>query len=244
MKPLHDKVAIVTGASRGIGRSIALHLAEAGAHVVVTYASSQDKAEAVVDDVQQHNVKGLAVQTDVRSLDSIQHLFTEVKDQLGRIDLLVNNAAGKNIFKPTAEMTVEEYDSMFDITRGVYFMLQQAAEQLEDGGSIINISSGVTRQAMAGGGAYGGCKAAIEQFTQSLAHELGDRGIRVNAVLPGVTKTDGLVLKQEQIDQLKQQTPLGRLGEPEDVAEVVAFLVSEQARWITAQLIGVNGGVV
>lgn len=244
MKPLHDKVAIVTGASRGIGRSIALHLAEAGAHVVVTYASSQDKAEAVVDDIQQHEVKGLAVQTDVRSLDSIQHLFTEVKDQLGRIDLLVNNAAGKNIFKPTAKMTVEEYDSMFDITRGVYFMLQQAAEQLEDGGSIINISSGATRQAMAGGGAYGGCKAAIEQFTQSLAHELGDRGIRVNAVLPGVTKTDGLVLEQDQIDQLKQQTPLGRLGEPEDIAEVVAFLVSEQARWITAQLIGVNGGVV
>ena len=244
MKPLHDKVAIVTGASRGIGRSIALHLAEAGAHVVVTYASSQDKAEAVVDNIQQHDVKGLAVQTDVRSLDSIQHLFAEVKDQLGRIDLLVNNAAGKNIFKPTAEMTVEEYDSMFDITRGVYFMLQQAAEQLEDGGSIINISSGATRQAMAGGGAYGGCKAAIEQFTQSLAHELGDRGIRVNAVLPGVAKTDGLVLEQEQIDQLKQQTPLGRLGEPEDLAEVVAFLVSEPARWITAQLIGVNGGVV
>ena len=244
MSSLSGKVAIITGSSRGIGRGIAERLGRDGASVVVTYAGNRDKAEEVVQAIESAGSKAIAIQVDVRSLEDVRMLFEKAIAQFGKIDILVNNAAGKNIFKPTADMTEDEYNSMFDITRGVYFTLQQAAHHLADGGRIVSISTSGTAMAIPAGGAYAGCKAAIEQFSAALAKEIGTRGITVNTISPGVTETDGLVLEQEQVNQLIAQTPLGRLGQPEDVANAVALLVCDDAHWITGQSIRANGGIV
>ncbi len=241
---LQGKVAIVTGSSRGIGRAIAERLGRDGADVVVTYAGNQAKAEEVVQTIASTGAKAFAIRVDMRKLEDVQSFFEKAIAQFGKVDILVNNAAGVNLFKPTAEMTVEEYNSMFDITRGVYFALQQATHHLADGGRIISISSSGTAMAIPASGAYAGCKAAIEHFSAALAKELGVRGITVNTVSPGVTATDGLVLAPEQVNQMIAQTPLGRLGQPADIADVVALLVSDDARWITGQSIRANGGIV
>ncbi|MCL6750968.1 SDR family oxidoreductase, partial [Nostoc sp. CCCryo 231-06] len=176
--------------------------------------------------------------------EDVRSLFEKTIAHFGKVDILVNNAAGVNIFKPTAEMTEEEYNSMFDITRGVYFGLQQAAHNLADGGRIVSISTSGTAMAIPAGGAYAASKAAIEHFSAALAKELGARGITVNTVSPGVTDTDGLVLEPEQVNQLVAQTPLGRLGQSADIADAIALLVSDDARWITGQSIRANGGIV
>ncbi len=244
MSSLQGKVAIVTGSSRGIGRGIAERLGRDGASVVVTYAGNQDKAAEVVQVIESAGSKAIAIQVDMRKLEDVQTLFQKTIAQFGKVDILINNAAGKNIFKPTAQMTEDEYNSMFDITRGVYFALQQAAHHLADGGRIVSISTSGTAMAIPSGGAYAGCKAAIEHFSGALAKELGVRGITVNTISPGVTETDGLVLEQEQVNQMIAQTPLGRLGQPADVADAVALLVSDDAHWITGQSIRANGGIV
>ena len=244
MNNLKGKTAIVTGSSRGIGRAIALRLAEDGANVVVTYHSSKDTAEEVVNEIKQKDVDAIALQVNVREVEDVRDLFSKTINHFGKVDILVNNAAGKNVFKPNVQMTLEEYDSMFDITRGVYFALQEAAKQLADGGRIVNISTGGTSMATPGSGAYAGSKAAVEQFSNSLAKELGDRQITVNTLAPGVTDTDGMVLEQEQVDQLIKQTPLGRLGKPDDIAKAVSMLVSDDAGWITGQNIRATGGIV
>jgi 3-oxoacyl-[acyl-carrier protein] reductase len=244
MSSLTNKVAIVTGSSRGIGRAIAERLGRDGAKIVVTYHNNQEEAEEVVLAIKENGSEAITLQVDVRNIEDIRQLFEKTINHFGKVDILINNAAGKNIFKPTADMTEAEYDSMFDITRGVYFALQEAARQLADGGRIVNISTSGTVMAIPAGGAYAGCKAAIEQFSAGLAKELGARGITVNTVAPGVTETDGLVLAQAQIDQLVAQTPLGRLGQPTDVADAVALLVSDDAHWITGQHIRANGGIV
>ena len=244
MSALQGKVAIVTGSSRGIGRSIAERLGRDGVSVVVTYAGNRDKAEAVVQAIESAGSSAIAIQVDVRKLEDVRALFEKATEQFGKVDILVNNAAGKNIFKSTAEMTEDEYDSMFDITRGVYFTLQQAAHHLADGGRIVSISTSGTAMAIPAGGAYSGCKAAIEHFSAALAKELGARGITVNTVSPGVTETDGLVLEPDQVNQMIAQTPLGRLGQPADVANAVALLVSDDAHWITGQSVRANGGIV
>lgn len=241
---LQSKVAIVTGSSRGIGRAIAERLGRDGASVVVTYAGNKDKAEEVVAAIKADGSDAIALQVDVKEIDSVRRLFQQTLDYFGKIDILVNNAAGKNIFKPTALMTQDEYNSMFDITRGVYFTLQEAAKHLADGGRIVSISTSGTAMAIPAGGAYSGCKAAIEQFSACLAKELGERDITVNTVSPGVTDTDGLVLSQEQVNQLIAQTPLQRLGQPQDIADAITMLVTDDARWITGQSIRVNGGIV
>ena len=241
---LNGKIAIVTGSSRGIGKAIALRLARDGANVVVTYHSSQDKAEAIVKEIKDLGVEAIALQVNVREIESVRDMFGKAVKHFGKVDILVNNAAGRNVFKPTVKMTPEEYDSMFDITRGVYFTLQEAATQLADGGSIVSISTGVTSMSESGAGAYAGSKAAVEQFSNCLAKELGDRQITVNTVAPGVTDTDGMVLEEEQANQLIAQTPLGRLGKPDDIAAVIAMLVSDDAHWITGQNIRATGGIV
>ena len=244
MANLTGKTAIVTGSSRGIGRAIATRLAHDGANVVITYHSSKDLAEEVVDEIKQKGVDAISLQVNVRKIESVRSMFAKAIEHFGKVDILVNNAAGKNLFKPNSQMTLEEYDSMFDITRGVYFTLQEAALQLADGGKIVSISTGGTSMSTPGGGAYAGSKAAVEQFSNSLAKELGERQITVNTVAPGITDTDGLVLEQEQIDQLVAQTPLGRLGKPNDIASVIAMLVSDDASWITGQNIRATGGIV
>lgn len=244
MGNLAGKVAVVTGSSRGIGRAIAERLGRDGANVVVTYAGNRDKAEEAVAAIQANGAEAIALQVDLRQIDEVRRLFQQAIDRFGKIDILVNNAAGKNIFKPTAALTQADYDSMFDITRGVYFALQEAALRLSDGGRIVSLSTSGTVMAIPAGGAYAGSKAAIEQFSAGLAKEVGDRGITVNTISPGVTATDGLVLDQAQVDQLIAQTPLGRLGQPIDIADAVALLVSEEARWITGQHLRANGGIV
>ncbi len=244
MVHLTGKVALVTGASRGIGRAIALRLAQDGATVVVTYMSEVTKAQDVVNAIKAMGGEALALQADLRKLADVSRLFEHTQQHFGKVDILINNAAGANIFKPTADMTVEEYDSMFDITRGVYFALQEAARHLASGGRIVSISTGGTAMSIASGGAYAGSKAAIEQFSMSLAKELGARDITVNTISPGVTQTDGLVLSEEQVAQLVTQTSLGRLGQPEDIANAVALLVSDDAHWITGQSIRATGGII
>lgn len=244
MSSLAGKVAIVTGSSRGIGRAIAERLGHDGANVVVTYAGNQGKAEEVVAAIEANGTKAIALQVDMRNLSDVRDLFQITLSRFGKLDILVNNAAGVNVFKPTAEMTEDEYNSMFDITRGVYFALQQAAHHIADGGRIVNISTSGTAMAIVAGGAYAASKAAIEHFSFALAKELGARGITVNTVSPGVTETDGLVLDREQVNQMIAQTPLGRLGHPNDVASAVAMLVSDDASWITGQSLRANGGIV
>ena len=242
--PLSGKVAIVTGSSRGIGRAIAERLGQDGANVVVTYVGNQERANDVVSKIQLNGVEAIAVQVDLRKIADVRNLFQKTIEHFGKVDILVNNAAGKNLFKPTAEMNEEEYDSMFDITRGVYFALQEAARHLTDGGRIVSISTGGTSMALPAAGGYTGSKAAIEQFSNALAKEVGVRGITVNTVAPGVTETDGLVLNQDQVNHLIAQTPLGRLGQPSDIASTVALLVSRDAHWITGQNIRATGGIV
>ncbi|MBW4545608.1 MAG: SDR family oxidoreductase [Symplocastrum torsivum CPER-KK1] len=244
MSSLKGKVAIVTGSSRGIGRAIAEHLGKEGANVVVTYVGNRDKALEVVAAIKASGSDAIAIQVDMRNIAEIRSLFQKTLEHFGKLDILVNNAAGKNIFKLTAQMTEEEYDAMFEITKGVYFALQQAAQHIADGGRIVSLSTSGTVMPIPTGGAYSGCKAAIEQFSTCLAKEVGGRGITVNTISPGVTETDGLVLNQEQVNQLIAQTPLGRLGKPNDVASAVALLVSDEAHWITGQMIRANGGIV
>lgn len=241
---LSGKVAIVTGSSRGIGRAIAERLGSDGASVVVTYAGNQEKALEVVEAIKAKGSDAISVQVDMRKIEDVRNLFQKTLDYFSKLDILVNNAAGTNVFKPTAQMTLEEYDSMFNITRGVYFALQQAALHIADGGKIISISTAGTSMSIPTGGAYAGSKAAIEQFSMGLAKELGARGITVNTIAPGVTETDGLVLEEEQVKQMIAQTPLGRLGRPDDIASAVAMLVSEDAHWVTGQNIRATGGIV
>jgi 3-oxoacyl-[acyl-carrier protein] reductase len=244
MANLIGKVAIVTGSSRGIGRAIAERLGRDGANVVVTYMGNQDKAEEVVKVIESSGSKAIALHVDMRDLKQVNFLFQKTHAHFGKLDILVNNGAGVNVFKPTMQMSIGEYDSMFAITRGVYFALQEAGEMMSDNGRIVSISTGGTSQAMAGGGAYSGSKAAIEMFSNCLAKELGARGITVNTIAPGLTDTDGMVLNDEQVQGLIAQTPLGRLGKPEDIADAVALLVSDDAHWITMQNIHATGGIV
>lgn len=244
MSSLQGKVAIVTGSSRGIGRAIAERLGTEGANIVVTYVGNRDKAEDVVTAIKAAGSEAIAIQVDMKNISEIRRLFQKTLDHFGKLDILINNAAGKNLFKFTAEMTEEDYDSMFDVTKGVYFALQEAAQHMADGGRIVSLSTSGTVMPIPTGGAYAGCKAAIEQFSACLAKELGGRGITVNTISPGVTETDGLVLNSEQVNQLIAQTPLGRLGKPNDVASAIALLVSDDAHWITGQMIRANGGIV
>jgi 3-oxoacyl-[acyl-carrier protein] reductase len=219
-------------------------LGKEGANVVVTYVGNRDKALEVVAAIKASGSEAIAIQVDMRNIAEIRSLFQKTLEHFGKLDILVNNAAGKNIFKLTAQMTEEEYDGMFEITKGVYFALQQAAQHIADGGRIVSLSTSGTVMPIPTAGAYSGCKAAIEQFSTCLAKEVGGRGITVNTISPGVTETDGLVLNQEQVNQLIAQTPLGRLGKPNDVASAVALLVSDEAHWITGQMIRANGGIV
>lgn len=244
MAPLTGKVAIVTGGSRGIGSAIAQRLAQDSAFVVINYGRSVDKAKEVVSAIEAGGGQALAMQADMSQIADIRRLFQETLDKFGQLDILVNNA-GTSIFKPLVEVTEEEYDKVFALNaRGTFFALQEAARWMADGGRIVNISTVGTIVSVPGSSAYHGSKAAVEQFTVALAKELGERGITVNTVSPGATETE-LFNKTSPPDlrkQVAQNSPLGRLGQPQDIADIVAFLVSEQARWLTGQNIHASGG--
>lgn len=242
MKSLSGKVAIVTGASHGIGRAIAERLAEEGAIVVVNYSKSAEKAQQVVAGIQAKGGKALAVQTDMSQVAEARRLVIDTVKQFNRLDVLVNNA-GKFMPKRLEETTESDFDGVIDLhAKGPYFAMQEAARVLKDGGRIVNISTGGTQLHFPGATAYLGSKAAIEQYTKGLAQELAPKGITVNTVSPGFTETGMMTDEYRQIGI--QLSPMKRLGVPKDIADVVAFIVSEEARWLTGQTIQAGGGIV
>lgn len=245
MKTLSEKVILVTGSSKGIGAAVAKKLASEGAKVIVNYAGGQEAAEQTVNQIKQQGGDAIAIQADVSKSDEVKTMFDAAIAHYGRIDVLVNNA-GIMITKLFKDTTDEDFTRQFDINvRGVFNTLREAATKLADNGSVINFSSTTTRVMMPAYGTYVGSKAAVEQFTRIFAKEAGARGINVNTVSPGPTNTE-LFTKgkpQELIDRLASLNPFNRIGEPEDIARVVAFLASDDAKWINAQNIGANGGM-
>lgn len=242
---LKGKVALVTGASRGIGRAIAETLARAGASVAVNYSSNAVEARKVASAIESAGGKAFAIQADVSRVAEIVRLFDETITHFGKLDILVNNA-GIMFVKPVTATTEADFDRIFSINvKGVFFACQQAATRLAEGGRIINLSSSTTARFMPTYGAYVATKGAVEQMTRSLAKELGPRGITINAISPGPTETE-LFLKgrtPEQLQQFGQLSAFGRIGKPNEIAEVVAFLASDAARWISGQNIRINGGL-
>ena len=244
MSSLTGKVAIVTGASSGIGRAIAERLANDGATAVVNYGKSADQAKQVVAGIEANGGKAIAVQGDMSKAAAARRLVKDTVKTLGRLDILVNNA-GMFMYKPLAEATEEEFDRMFALNaRGPYFALGEAASLIAAGGRIVSISTDGTDIGFGGATAYLGSKGALEQFTKGLAHELASKGVTVKTVSPGYTDT-AMMPTDPTFRQIGEQaSPLKRLGTPEDIADVVSVVVSEEARWLTGQNIHAGGGVV
>jgi 3-oxoacyl-[acyl-carrier protein] reductase len=247
MAKLSGKVAVVTGASKGIGAAIAEELAQNGAAVIVNYASSASGAEAVVSKIKGAGGKAKAVRADVGKPAEAKQLIDAATSEFGRLDILVNNA-GVYEFLPLDKITETHFDRMFDLNvKGLLFATQAAAAAMgEQGGAIINIGSVASQAPPPGGAVYSATKAALDTITRSVAAELGPRKILVNAVLPGPVETEGAQSMgdwQQFKDMLVPRTPLGRIGQPRDIATVVSFLASEDAGWITGQIIQVAGGL-
>lgn len=241
---LNGKVAIVTGASRGIGRQIALQLADAGAKVVVNYSSNEAKAVEVVQAIEQAGGEAAAIRANVGRLNEVEALFTETLERFGRLDILVNNAGIMGL-APIAEVTEEMFDRHFDINvKGTYFACQQANLHMAQGGTIINFSTSIAGATVPGYSIYAATKGAVEQITRQLAKEFGPKGITINTIAPGQVATDLFLngKSEELIDSYRRMNAFGRLGEVEDIANAVELLVSDKARWITGQTIRVNGG--
>lgn len=244
MASLTGKVAVVTGGSRGIGRAVAERLGRDEASIVVNYVRNADKAGEVVSAIQSGGGSALAVQADVSKLADIHRLFEETVGHFGHLDILVHSA-GVFLSKEVSEVTEEDFDATFALqAKGTFFVLQEAARRIRDDGRIINISSSATALIFPGAALYVGSKAAGEQFTKTLAKELGGRGITVNSVSPGYTETDMLPKDPDLREMVAKQSAFGRLGQPVDIADVVAFLASDQARWLTGQNVQAGGGLV
>ncbi len=244
---LKGKVAIVTGASKGIGAAIATHLAKEGAAVVVNYASSKEGAERVVGEITRGGGRAVAVQADLSKHADVRRLFAEAKKAFDRLDVLVNNA-GVYEFAPLEEVTAEHFHKQFDLNvLGLILASQEAVKYFgRDGGSIINISSVVATAAPPNASVYSATKAAVDAVTRSLAKELGPRNIRVNAINPGMVETEGVhaagLSDSDFRKQIEAQTPLGRIGQPQDIAPAAVFLASDDARWITGETLYIAGG--
>jgi len=243
---LTGKVAVVTGASKGIGAAIAKLLAAEGASVVVNYASSQEAANHVVADIVRSGGKALAVKADMSQKADIERLFTASTKAFGPIDILVNNA-GIYTPAPLEEITEDNFYKQIDLNLlGLIFSTQQAVKHFNlGGGSIVNISSVVSTLGLAGMSVYSSTKAAVDAITRSLAKELAPRKIRVNSINPGMVETEGLhatgIIEQRQ--SMEAITPLGRIGQPEDIAPAVAFFASADSSWITGETLFITGGL-
>jgi 3-oxoacyl-[acyl-carrier protein] reductase len=247
MSKLDGKVAVVTGASKGIGAAIARTLAKNGAAVVVNYASSKAGADAVVEAITAAGGRAIAVPGDVSNAAQADGLIAAAVERFGRLDIVVNNS-GVYEFAAIEDVTEEQYRRLFDINvLGVLLVTRAAAKHLGDGGSIVNISSVVTSVNMPTSAVYTGTKGAVNAISGVLANELAPRRIRVNVVSPGYVVTEGTqtagVTGSEMETGLIAQTPLGRAGQPDDIADVVAFLASDAARWVTGEVIAAGGGV-
>lgn len=245
MKTLTGKIILVTGASRGIGAAVAHKLGAEGATVVVNYAGNKEAADNTVAAIRKLGTDAMAVQADVSKSDDVKRMFDTVIAQYGRIDVLVNNA-GILLYKLIKDTTDEDFDRQFAINvKGTFNTMREAATRLADNGTVINFSSSTTRLLLPTYGPYVATKGAVEQMTRVFAKEVGARGINVNVVSPGPTNTE-LFLNgktQEALDRLASLSAFNRIGEPEDIAKVVAFLVSDDAKWISGQNIGANGGM-
>ncbi len=247
MSKLTGKVAVVTGASKGIGASIAEHLAAEGAAVVVNYATSKSGADAVVERIQKKGGKAIAVQADVSKPADITRLFQETNAKFGKLDVLVNNA-GVYEFAPLGTVTPEHFHRLFDLNvLGLLLTTQEALKLMNgSGGSIINISSVVGPMPSENGSVYSATKAAVDAVTVSLSKELGPRKIRVNSLNPGMVETEGLhaagVAEGEFRDRIEAHTPLGRIGQPDDIGRAAVYFASDDAGWVTGQTLLVAGG--
>ena len=245
MQTLANKVVLVTGASRGIGATVAQQMAEAGATVIVNYAGSAAEAAQVVAAIKAKGGEALAIQADVSQADQVERLFDQAIAQYDRIDVLVNNA-GIMITKLLKDTTDEDFTRQFDINvRGTFNTMRQAATRLADKGSIINFSTSVNRLMLPTYSTYVATKAAVEQLTRVFAKEIGARGINVNSISPGPTNTELFTngKPQEVIDRTAGLSAFNRLGETTDIAPVVVFLASDAAKWISAQNLGANGAM-
>lgn len=247
-----QKIALVTGGSRGLGKNMALAIARKGIHVIFTYNSRREEADDVVKEIESLGQKAIALQFDVSDVKSFDSFVDELKSKLSSqwnrtsFDFLVNNA-GIGIHATFAETTEEQFDLLYNIQfKGVYFLTQKTLPIIADGGRIINIATGLTRFALPGYSAYASMKGAIEVFTKYLAKELGERKIAANVIAPGAIETDfggGVVRDNEQLNNIiASNTALGRVGLPDDIGGVVAFMCSPEAGWINAQRIEVSGG--
>ena len=246
-KKLAGKVAVVTGASKGIGAAIAKHLAAEGAAVVVNYSASKEGAERVVSDITGSGGRAIAVKANLAKRADIDQLFVETKKTFGQIDILVNNA-GIYEFSPIQDITEEHFRKQFDLNvLGLTLATQAAVKQFNPaGGSIVNISSVVSTLGIPAAAVYSGTKGAVDAITRSLAKELGPRGIRVNAINPGMVETEGVraagIDESDMRKQVEAQTPLGRIGQPQDIATVAVFFASPDSAWITGETLTVAGG--
>ena len=247
-KKLRGKVAIVTGASKGIGASIAKQLADEGAAVVVNYASSKEGAERVVAEISGKGGKAIAVQANVADKAQIERLFVETKKAFGTLDILVNNA-GIYEFAPLENVTAEHFHKMFDLNvLGLILASQEAVKHFGPaGGNIINISSVAATSAPPTTSVYSGTKAAVDAVTRSLAKELGPRNIRVNSINPGMVETEGVhaagIASSDFRKEVESQTPLGRIGQPQDIAPAAVFLASADSAWMTGETLYISGGL-
>lgn len=248
MNKLKNKVAIVTGASKGIGAAIAKYFAAEGAKVVVNYASSKEDADKVVKTIIDNGGLAISVQGDVSKESDVKRLFEETKNAFGRLDILVNNA-GVYQYAPIEEALEESFHKQFNTNvLGALFTIQAALKLFgEKGGNIINISSGASNTPLPTGAVYSATKAALDAITISLSKEFSGRNIRINSILPGVVETEGShsagFIGSDFEAKLVATTPLGRTGQPDDIAKVAVFLASEDAAWITGEKISVSGGI-
>ncbi len=248
MSKLAGKVAVVTGASKGIGASIAKGLAAEGASVVVNYASSKEGADRIVAEITAKGGKAIAVQGDVAKAADVQRIFAETKKAFGQLDVLVNNA-GVYQFTPLEEITEEQFHRLFNTNvLGLLLATQEAAKHFSpDGGSIINIGSTVTAVNPPASSIYTATKGAVDSITHVLAKELGPRKIRVNAINPGMVETEGVhtagFIGSDFQKQLESQTPLGRIGQPDDITPIAVFLASSDSGWLTGETLLASGGL-
>ena len=249
MNNLKNKVAVVTGASKGIGASIAKHFAAEGAKVVVNYASSREGADSVVKAITGKGGIAIAVQADVSKETDVTRLFDETKKAFGTLDILVNNAVFQQ-FLPIEQASVAAFHQHFNVNvLGPVLTIQAALKLFGDtGGTIINISSGASKSPMAGVSLYSATKAALDALTISLSKELGAKNVRINSILPGATETEGatsagVTAGSEYEKMFIANTPLGRRGQPEDIAKAAVFLASDDAAWITGEQLSVSGGM-
>ena len=248
MRELQGKVAVVTGASKGIGAGIAKELAAAGATVVVNYATSREGADRVVAEITAREGRAIAVQGDMSKIDDVRRLFAETTKAFGKVDVLVNNA-GVFKFEPLEEVTEREFHRHFNTNvLGPILTIQEAVKHFgPTGGSVINIGSIASRNATPTSVVYSATKSALETVTRILAKELGPRKIRVNNINPGYTETEGVVSTgirdSDMAKEMVAQTPLGRPGRPEDIAPVAVFLASDRSAWITGESLVASGGM-